>query len=607
MTSFNQRECKGCGQPCDGFYCYLCTCQQCGVKLINGICLNCTYGDGKPVTCCGCEGPLNGGFCSFCASRARNSFAYDPNSFNDSQNLSDYPPQPQYQTYSCELCGNDAHYGYDCPPQVPFVYNQDPCFNQNFDNNFPQTSPSFPQQYLCCENCGGPHATFQCQPMNQNFYNSSGFDQFQPPQYTVIHQPPQETSVKILQARENLMKSIQTFLKKFNRISFRETPKVLSLAWEKFFEIQHAFREKQHQPEDIQELLHKLLKDLQIISEELAEYISPSWNCPAFYDDDDEYTIQYKEYLENSSNAITLDLPTEEPDNSLSMGDEHLDIIPEMESDEVIKSSVEDLVPIPSESEGIFDDMCDVPFWDNSPPLNVLNDHFEIFSNFSDDCTSSDDDSFENIDYVKASPPDSELVSLEEVKDDILHEKLLNINLLIAKIESLNDNSTPDCVLKSPSPFPIPVEDSDSFFEKSDTSLSYSDNSLPEFKTFSDHMEETSSGSTTTHSDNSLPEYYSFLFEIEPDQGELTSVDMEDILGEPHVHVPNMLPTHPTLMLDSDFILLMILSDTILKFLFLLKLETRFLIWGYSLKSNPRDFYLGINFLSHLSVILFVQ
>ncbi|GJV69632.1 hypothetical protein Tco_1485141 [Tanacetum coccineum] len=60
--------------------------------------------------------------------------------------------------------------------------------------------------------------------------------------------------------------------------------------------ILHAFSEKQHQPEDIQELLHKLLKDLQIISEELAEYInSPSWNCPAFYDDDDEYTIQYRE------------------------------------------------------------------------------------------------------------------------------------------------------------------------------------------------------------------------------------------------------------------------------------------------------------------------
>ncbi|GKE63289.1 hypothetical protein Tco_1513656 [Tanacetum coccineum] len=201
------------------------------------------------------------------------------------------------------------------------------------------------------------------------------------------------------------------------------------------------------------------------------------------------------------------------------MGDEHLSTIPETESDEVIKSSVEDLVLIPSESEGISNDTCDVPFCDNSPPLDVLNDHFEIFSDFNNDCTSSDDDSFENIDYVEASPPDYELVSLEEVKDDILHEKLLNINIFIAKIESLNDNPTPDCVLKSPSPFPIPVKDNDSFFEKSDTPLSYSDNSLPQFETFSDHTEETSTGSTTTYLDNSLPEYDSFLFEIEPDYG----------------------------------------------------------------------------------------
>nr|GEZ40156.1 hypothetical protein [Tanacetum cinerariifolium] len=166
------------------------------------------------------------------------------------------------------------------------------------------------------------------------------------------------------------------------------------------FEIQHA------QPKDIHELLRKLLEDLKIIREELTEYInSPSWNSPTFFydDDDDEYSIQYKEYLENSSNAITPVLPTEEPDNSLSMGDEHLSIIPETESNEVIMSSVENLVLILSESEGIFDDTCDVPFCDNSPPLDVLTDHFENFSDFNDDCTSSDDDYFEDINYAEAS------------------------------------------------------------------------------------------------------------------------------------------------------------------------------------------------------------
>ncbi|GJW90905.1 hypothetical protein Tco_0168458 [Tanacetum coccineum] len=53
------------------------------------------------------------------------SYDPNPNSFNDSLNFSDYPPQPQYQTYSCELCRNDAHYGYDCPPQVPFLKQED--------------------------------------------------------------------------------------------------------------------------------------------------------------------------------------------------------------------------------------------------------------------------------------------------------------------------------------------------------------------------------------------------------------------------------------------------------------------------------------------------
>ncbi|GKC06400.1 hypothetical protein Tco_0998010, partial [Tanacetum coccineum] len=77
---------------------------------------------------------------------------------------------------------------------------------------------------------------------------------------------------------------------------------------------------------------------------------------------------------------------------------------------------------------------------------------------------------------------------------------------LITNIESLKDNPTPDCVLNSPSSFPIPVVDSDSFFEKSDISFSHLDNS------FSDHMEETRSGSTTTHANYSLPEYDPFLF-----------------------------------------------------------------------------------------------
>ncbi|GJS11209.1 hypothetical protein Tco_0368005 [Tanacetum coccineum] len=167
--------------------------------------------------------------------------------------------------------------------------------------------------------------------------------------------------VKVLQDRENLMKDIQTFLRKFSRTPFGEIPKVLLIAWERFSEIKHAFTDKQYQQEDIQELISKLLEDVRNINEELSEFInSPSWNRPTFYnDDDDEYTIIYRKHKE-----ITPDLPIEEPDNSLSMGDEHLNTILETE-----KSSVENLVPIPSEFKGISEDIYDVSSCDN--------DHFD--------------------------------------------------------------------------------------------------------------------------------------------------------------------------------------------------------------------------------------
>nr|GFA80331.1 hypothetical protein [Tanacetum cinerariifolium] len=256
--------------------------------------------------------------------------------------------------------------------------------------------------------------------------------------------------------------------------------------WDRVFEIKDVFGNKQYKPEDIQELFRKLFNDVQNIHEELAEYINTQgWNRPAFYnngdDDDVDYTI-----------AITPVLSTEEPDNSLSMGNEHHDTIPATESAEVIKSNVEDLVPI------------------------LTKDHSEIVINSNDDYSSSDDDSLynENIEYVKASPHDFELVSLEvaeivmlkdkEIEDDNLREKLLNVNLLIANIEALKDNLTPSSEFLTKSSSTSPK----SFLEETNTI----DNSLPEFENFFFDLEEISSGSTTTHSDISLPDYKAFYF-----------------------------------------------------------------------------------------------
>nr|GFA88144.1 hypothetical protein [Tanacetum cinerariifolium] len=190
------------------------------------------------------------------------------------------------------------------------------------------------------------------------------------------------------------------------------------------------------------DFIQKKQEEKQIEEEQAAN--ARYWKIPACCDDDDDYNfaITPNELIpaccdddDDYDSAITPILSTEETNNSLSIGDEHLNTIPATESDEVIKSSVEDLVPIPSEFEGIPDTMCDVHLVNNSTPLEAK-DHFEIVINSNDGNSSSDDDSLykENIEYVEASPHDSELVSLkaaeivipkvEEIEDDNLRKKL---------------------------------------------------------------------------------------------------------------------------------------------------------------------------------------
>ncbi|GKD59840.1 hypothetical protein Tco_1297349 [Tanacetum coccineum] len=87
-----------------------------------------------------------------------------------------------------------------------------------------------------------------------------------------------------------------------------------------------------------------------------------------------------------------------EPEDSLIMGDKNLSTIPEKESNEFIKSNVEDLVPIPSESEDTSDSdsECNLPFCDNSVAFS--NPLFDA----NDDFTSSDDESLPEEDDIES-------------------------------------------------------------------------------------------------------------------------------------------------------------------------------------------------------------
>nr|GEX97987.1 hypothetical protein [Tanacetum cinerariifolium] len=492
----------------------------------------------------GCGDSLDGIFCQRCT--YENSFAYDstPNLVNDSPNVFNPPSQPPM--YSYEFCGDDAHYSYDCPPQVLFIYDPEPCYNQDF--NFPQNFQSFPQQYPCCKNCEGPHETFQCQPMNYYepnlCYDYSGFDNFQPSQPVIDH----------LNLQQRINDSMIELHGMFQ-------------AW------------------------------LQQQKNQVCQKI------PICYDDDDdeESSTPLRDIIISELPPcieITPVLSTKETKDSLIMGDERLDTIPKKESNEFIKSSVENLVPISSESEDEHE--CDVPVCDD----------FTTFSNLlfdtDDDFSSSDNESFsdENIPKEIYSNPlfNEENISIKidphhlNAESDLIESLLNQYSLIISsyKIDSLldefaeirliekllYDNSSPrppeefisensDAVIESFSPSPILVEDSDTLMEEIDLSLT-PDDSMPSGIENNDYDSEGDIlilDKLLSKDSFSPPKNESFHFDIsssprplvkplddddiEPNSGILTVKVVADIF-EHYVLMPRLLPTQPTLASNQE-------------------------------------------------------
>nr|GFA25439.1 hypothetical protein [Tanacetum cinerariifolium] len=216
---------------------------------------------------------------------------------------------------------------------------------------------------------------------------------------------------------------------------------------------------------------------------------------------------EVKNVVEQPAERKTLApiLSTKEPEYSSSMRYENSNTTPEIESYEIIKSSVEEIVPILSENKVTLEDKkeCDVPVCENSP---ICYDHFEISlipttmmifqvmkillkistSLFDPEIVSVAE---ENVVYREEEEVNFEDIS--QIQNVILHEKLLSMNRFIANIKSLNDNPIPHLVLNSSVSFPISKEDE--------------------------------------HANDSLPEYDSFCFEIEPDQERLINFVKNDI------------------------------------------------------------------------------
>nr|GEW82004.1 hypothetical protein [Tanacetum cinerariifolium] len=417
-------------------------------------------------------------------------------------------PQCHLNIYLCQICESNSYYSYECSQRVSLVYEPAPCYTQNFSDNdysydVPSVNPlidhhcchecgnslndffclqctgefcgngahvgyncpvqvpsfktllSFPQQYTCCEDCGATHEAYKCQPMTEVYYhdqnscydsNSIGFDQFQSQQYTVNHH--------IFNAHNDFLNS-QT----------------------------------------------KLMEQMSSLTS-MCEM-----KLPVCYDDDDD-----EERSNSLEDNIISGLPScvaitpNKPVDSLSIGDEHLDTIPATKLDEFIKSSVENLFSIPSESKG--ENECDVPGC------------FTTFSNVLFDAKydfySVDDQSLYDEDFSKEiySDPlfDEEIIPMKidphpfNAESDLIecmlnHDSSIIISSMIDSLfdefaetthftkRLLYDNSSPrpseeiivdnsNADIESFSPSPILIKDSDSLMEEIDLSFT-SDDPMP--------------------------------------------------------------------------------------------------------------------------------
>nr|GEU39087.1 pre-mRNA splicing Prp18-interacting factor [Tanacetum cinerariifolium] len=354
--------CVGCGEPLYGFSpCRWCTCEQCGIDMLNGICPLCHLSNS----------------CAY--DHNNNSFDCPPDSY--------HPPHPTYETYSGDSCGNNSHFGYDCPPRFSLNYEPEPGYMQNYN----------------------------------------------------------------------------------------------------------------------------------------------SWKLPVCYDDDDD-----EESSKSLEDNIISELPSysavtpNEPVDSLSMGDEHLNTIPATKSDEFIKSCVENLVPNPSESEGEHE--CDVPasfttfsnilfnveydfdsgddqstfdedfskkiylnpLFDeeinpmkmDQHPLNAESDLIESMPNHDSSITISSkidslfDEFASELTLLKSIPPEFDETDCHPEKETRFAKRLLYDNSSPPPPEEIvSDNSNAD--IESFSPSPIPVEDSDSHMEEIDLLFTLDNPMLP--------------------------------------------------------------------------------------------------------------------------------
>nr|GEZ17136.1 hypothetical protein [Tanacetum cinerariifolium] len=177
-------------------------------------------------------------------------------------------------------------------------------------------------------------------------------------------------------------------------------------------------------------------------------------------------------YTDDDDEDYTISITPKEPDNSLSIGDEHLDTVPAMESDKFIKSCVANLVRNP---RNIFE-----PFFDEEIiSMKIDPHHFNAESNLMESLLNHDssiiyssskidsllDEFAGELTLLKSIPSGINETNCDPEEETHLCDRLVYDNSSPHPPEKIISKIS-DTAIESFSPFPIPVEDSESFMEE---------------------------------------------------------------------------------------------------------------------------------------------
>nr|GEV44969.1 hypothetical protein [Tanacetum cinerariifolium] len=384
---------------------------------------------------------------------------------------------------TCELCGKGAHYGYNCPPKVPIVSNPEPCHNQTVDE-LPQTMPSFDPT---CYSEDGNSFTYDSKsnlihdspnvfdpPLQLYFYscefcgNDARYGHYCTPLVPFIY--PEPCYNQDFNLPQNFHDFQQQYLCCENFGDSHEAYQCQPMNEDYYHEQNSCYDPNSFGFDQFQPPQYTKEEEKQIEEEQAAK--ARYWKIPVCYDDDDD-----EDY--------TITITPKEPDNSLSMGDEHLDTIPATKLNEFIKSSSFYDEDIPKEiySNPLFDEeiisMKIDPHHFNaeSDLIESLLNHDSPIISFSSKIDTLFDEFAGELTLLKSIPSGINETDCDPEEEIRLIKRLLYDNSSPhPSKEFISKNS--DTASESFSPFPIPVDDSDSLMEEIDLSFT-SDDPMP--------------------------------------------------------------------------------------------------------------------------------